>query len=360
MTVLITKPAINLRGELASLKKPSGIVGESILRADTAADAVEQLNLEDHTFTTFTSTGIDDNATSTAVTIDGSRNVGIGTAAPSFYSGKLTVAGGNIAIEGGNRALFWNTGGSGVASIQGTDTNELSFSTSGSYTERMRIDSSGNVGIGTASPTDKLNISSSTNQIGLDTGNQAVYGTLDVGHFSNGAFIGTQAGSNAGSNLLRFGTSGTPRMTIDSSGNITVTGTVDGRDLSVDGTKLDGIAAASQVEAEAGTENTKFTTSLRVAQAIAAQAGAPTTAQVGTATAGLAVGAVGSYAFLRHFGDTLVILAGATKAGSTCYYTNAAGAESVSTSPSGTWRCMGHVYPVSNTPYRATVWLRIS
>jgi hypothetical protein len=34
------------------------------------------------TFTTFTSTGIDDNATSTAITIDSSQNVGIGTASP--------------------------------------------------------------------------------------------------------------------------------------------------------------------------------------------------------------------------------------------------------------------------------------
>ena len=35
------------------------------------------------TFTTFTSTGIDDNATSTAITIDASENVGIGTTSPS-------------------------------------------------------------------------------------------------------------------------------------------------------------------------------------------------------------------------------------------------------------------------------------
>lgn len=74
MTVIVTKPAVNLREELAALNKPSGIVGESILRAETAADAVEQLNLEDHTFTTFTSTGIDDNATSTKLNVS---NTGI-------------------------------------------------------------------------------------------------------------------------------------------------------------------------------------------------------------------------------------------------------------------------------------------
>src|SRR5210317_773656 len=35
------------------------------------------------TITDFTSTGIDDNATSTAITIDSSENVGIGTSSPS-------------------------------------------------------------------------------------------------------------------------------------------------------------------------------------------------------------------------------------------------------------------------------------
>lgn len=42
------------------------------------------------TFTTFTSTGIDDNASATAVTIDGSGSVGIGTSSPSY---KLDVSG---------------------------------------------------------------------------------------------------------------------------------------------------------------------------------------------------------------------------------------------------------------------------
>ena len=80
--------------------------------------------------------------------------------------------------------------------------------------------SGANIGIGTTTPADKFSISSSTNQIGLDSGDIATYGTLDLGMFTNGAFIGTQAGSNAASDLLRFGTNGTPRMTITSAGNV--------------------------------------------------------------------------------------------------------------------------------------------
>ena len=42
MTVKVSKPAINVREELADLKKPTGIAGEAMLRADTP---VEQFNL---------------------------------------------------------------------------------------------------------------------------------------------------------------------------------------------------------------------------------------------------------------------------------------------------------------------------
>ena len=72
MTVRINKDAINLREKLSQLDKPSGLVGEELLRADTPADAREALNLEEHLFEDFESTGIDDNATSTKVTVSDS------------------------------------------------------------------------------------------------------------------------------------------------------------------------------------------------------------------------------------------------------------------------------------------------
>ena len=68
-------------------------------------------------------------------------------------------------------------------------------------------------------------------------------------------------------------------------GNMTVTGTVDTRDIGADGTKLDtiesgahvNIALASQAEAEAGIEATKTMTSQRVKQAIDEYAARPRT-----------------------------------------------------------------------------------
>ncbi len=59
-----TSVAINLDG---------AVIDSSVIGGTTPAAG---------TFTTFTSTGIDDNATSTAITIDSSENVGIGTTSP--------------------------------------------------------------------------------------------------------------------------------------------------------------------------------------------------------------------------------------------------------------------------------------
>jgi hypothetical protein len=99
--------------------------------------------------------------------------------------------------------------------------------------------------------------------------------------------------------------------------------------------------------------------------------GAPTTAEVGTATAGLAVGDVGSYALLWH-NTTAAETPGTTVAGSTLRYANTV-TDSTNplvgygaTAPAGTWRIMGHtavqgggtayVFNIANV----SVWLRIS
>jgi len=50
---------------------------------DTTPQLGGDLDFQTHKATSFTSTGIDDNATSTAITIDASENVGIGTASPA-------------------------------------------------------------------------------------------------------------------------------------------------------------------------------------------------------------------------------------------------------------------------------------
>ena len=130
------------------------------------------------------------------------------------------------------------------------------------------------------------------------------------------------------------------------------------------------VAIASQAEAEAGTDNTKMMTPLRVDQAIAANP--PTSAQVGTATAGLTAGAVGTYMFAKSTGVSDVSFNG-TLAGSSLVPTSAltgfdSGFSSVGNSfvigsaQSGTWKAMGFYDYVfgTNRAFGATLWLRIA
>ena len=83
MAINVTKPAINLREKLNEVTLETGIKGEDLLNSDTSTEARNVLELDTHLFTDFESTGIDDNATSTAITIDANENVGVGVLSPS-------------------------------------------------------------------------------------------------------------------------------------------------------------------------------------------------------------------------------------------------------------------------------------
>jgi hypothetical protein len=110
MTVKITKPSINVREKLSELDKETGIKGEELLRADTSAEAREALQLNEQLFTDFESTGIDDNATSTAMTLDSSGNLLVGTTSASSSTAglKLTAAGTATFVRSGVQPLYVN------------------------------------------------------------------------------------------------------------------------------------------------------------------------------------------------------------------------------------------------------------
>ena len=91
---------------------------------------------------------------------------------------------------------------------------------------------------------------------------------------------------------------------------------------------------------------------------------APSTANVGTATAGLAVLDVGSYAFgnqVNGNGNGVRSQLGQTFSGSNIKASNAMGQNPGATLGSGTWRAMGEgAVNVTNTERQTIVWLRIS
>jgi len=141
---------------------------------------------------------------------DASGNVGIGTNSPLVSAGftSLTLNGTTSGIleiksNGTQKGAFFNDGSLTRLRSSGT----LAFDANN--TEAMRIDSSGNVGIGTASPATKLDVNG---KIRIGSGNDYQF---DPTLLINGESTGS-------SGYIRFYTNSQERLRIDGSGNLLV------------------------------------------------------------------------------------------------------------------------------------------
>ena len=195
------------------------------------------------TLTGFTSTGIDDNATSTAITIDSSENVGIG-AAPTSVSGlglnKLLEMGGATApglvfrptsstsehsVAGAGDGLILSATGAGTASNNAIRFFTSNSNSSNSPTERMRINSSGNLLVGTTSVGYSgvdLTVGDTTdsqNGVAIQTSTTG-YGYVLFGDGSGADAYRGQITYKHGDDYMSMHTAGAERMRIDASGNV--------------------------------------------------------------------------------------------------------------------------------------------
>jgi hypothetical protein len=147
---------------------------------DTTPQLGGNLDFQTHKATSFTSTGIDDNATSTAITIDSSENVGIGTATPAATPPASWTASDAASLEIKSSGVNGSTGVLMRRSDNVTGVDVWSDNAYGNiYIDNYYNSISGDIIFRTARTTEQMRIEG-TGDVTVETGN-LVIGTSGKG-----------------------------------------------------------------------------------------------------------------------------------------------------------------------------------
>jgi len=157
-----------------------------------------------------------------AVTIDSNQNVGIGIASPNNTT-KLHLATAQTGTAGGTGLTMSGWNGTAEARVQlmafGVGGGTLAIRSGTGNTERLRMDQSGNFGVGRSSPVHKFdvngNIRGTLGRFGSGSAAEPTYS------FHSDANTGMY---HSGTDMLSFATAGTERLNIDAVGNVTIKG----------------------------------------------------------------------------------------------------------------------------------------
>ncbi len=200
------------------------------------------------------------NTTGSVVVPNGS--VGIGTTSPSAplsiqtSSTSQTIRLIGRSADGSSYIQFRNNADSSNYAEIGSDNNSvLLFNTNGS--EAMRLDSSGNLGLGTTSPDGKLDVAGNVylaNYSGTAE-NQTILAQNDYGQMRAGIRSGIPYIGSITSLDFALYTGNTERMRIDSSGNVGIGTTSPTNPLTIHSSYTAGILLGNTTNATAGRQN---------------------------------------------------------------------------------------------------------
>ena len=170
---------------------------------------------------------------------DSNGNIGIGTTSPSVNL--------HIADDSGNAILELQRTGTNPGSSRLTVGNQgklivssdrfITFNTD--VSERMRVDYGGNVGIGTISPTHKLQVFGNgafNSTLDVQDPDVSSNGVLRLSHDSTGSSLySNPASSNVSTVVLRLGINNSEKMRIANNGNVGIETTSPSQKLDVNG-----------------------------------------------------------------------------------------------------------------------------